>query len=102
MVYYVCPNCSERSDDYQSSMVHYADCKIMRVRQGLGTPPGSYMGVSSTPVKETGGLASSGGAERNVNEQKSSTSPSPSPGQLKPANEEAGTKDVVNAPKEDP
>ncbi|GAA5850389.1 hypothetical protein JCM8547_001858 [Rhodosporidiobolus lusitaniae] len=32
MVYYVCPNCGTRSDEYGASMVHYNACDVVRVR----------------------------------------------------------------------
>ncbi|GAA5945993.1 hypothetical protein JCM3775_003610 [Rhodotorula graminis] len=48
MVYYVCPNCGHRSDEYKQSMVHYNSCDTIRVRP-FNSPPSSSFVQGSEP-----------------------------------------------------
>ncbi|GAA6001349.1 hypothetical protein JCM10207_006620 [Rhodosporidiobolus poonsookiae] len=41
----MCPNCGQRSDDYDSSMVHYNACDVVRVRN-VSSPTAS--GIASS------------------------------------------------------
>ncbi|GAA5832458.1 hypothetical protein JCM3766R1_003085 [Sporobolomyces carnicolor] len=104
MVYYVCPNCSHRSDDYETSMVHYSDCKVVRVRQGLGSPPGSQFitpGSNGTngargPPADAGGGGGGGGGGASAGHQYPTT---PNASKISPEGQRA---DVDNTCKPTP
>ncbi|GAA5820113.1 hypothetical protein JCM11251_005485 [Rhodosporidiobolus azoricus] len=58
MVYYVCPNCGHRSNEYGESMVHYNACDVVRVRN-VSSPTGSTLtGVGAGGGGSAGGISS--------------------------------------------
>ncbi|POY74553.1 hypothetical protein BMF94_2314 [Rhodotorula taiwanensis] len=77
MVYYACPNCGHRSDEYSDSMVHYNACTVVRERPGFkntpdgraATDPGPSQagpGIGQSPPKTADpALAQAGGAKSN-------------------------------------
>ncbi|GAA5854289.1 hypothetical protein JCM9279_005111 [Rhodotorula babjevae] len=80
MVYYVCPNCGHRSDEYKQSMVHYNSCDQIRVRP-FNSPPSSSFVQGSEPdifqqgvagVTSTNGGWNGGGAHTQAAQQSKS------------------------------
>ncbi|GAA6042094.1 hypothetical protein JCM8097_003105 [Rhodosporidiobolus ruineniae] len=59
MVYYVCPNCGHRSDEYGASMIHYNACDVVRVRN-VSSPTTSTIGGAAQGG--TGAQGAQGGA----------------------------------------
>ncbi|GAA5912080.1 hypothetical protein JCM8208_001020 [Rhodotorula glutinis] len=87
MVYYVCPNCGHRSDEYKQSMVHYNSCDTIRVRP-FNSPPSSSFVQGSEPdifqqgvagVTSTNGGWNGGGAQAQAQQNGASKAQPPTP-----------------------
>ncbi|GAA5939995.1 hypothetical protein JCM10213_004902 [Rhodosporidiobolus nylandii] len=63
MVYYVCPNCGHRSDEYGASMVHYNACDVVRVRNTSST------GGSGISANQPGSSSAAGGQSASPTEE---------------------------------
>ncbi|BGO91528.1 hypothetical protein NBRC10512v2_003799 [Rhodotorula toruloides] len=84
MVYYVCPNCGNRTAEYSESMVHYNACDVVRVRT-VNSPPGSTVGFSAGAGKE--GQQTGGGTGGGTGSSEASSA-----GSVTPANREGEAK----------
>ncbi|GAA5885941.1 hypothetical protein JCM6882_004209 [Rhodosporidiobolus microsporus] len=67
MVYYVCPNCGTRSDEYGASMVHYNACDVVRVRN-VSSPTNSTIASGGLALGGTLSSTSGGGGDAGAGE----------------------------------